>query len=154
MEGNLFTTLARVLLTVVTAGYGVGLIIADVNKTHVTNPLWTPHARFHMVWQVASFTAFGIIAWVLIWLPGAYLIERLYLVAGFAGCVIGGFIVAYATMHLYDGANHDVNGHLPKPVQAFGRTYGMDANTTVFTIMTVLLAVAVLSIWRGSAELG
>jgi hypothetical protein len=48
-DSNIF---ARILLTVVTAGYAVAPLIADLNSTHATNPLWTPHARFHVVWQV------------------------------------------------------------------------------------------------------
>lgn len=152
MEWNVFTTAAQIMLTIVTAGYGIGLVIADINKTHATNPLWTPHARFHVVWQTASFSGFGFIAWALIWTPGPYLTQRLYLVGAFAACVIGGFLVAYLTMHLYQGANHDVNGHLPKPVRILGRAVGLDANTTVFSVLTLLLACAMVSVWCGSSR--
>ena len=43
------TLLARILLTVVTLAYGFATVLADFNKTHATNPKWTPHARFHVV---------------------------------------------------------------------------------------------------------
>ncbi|MBO6906311.1 MAG: hypothetical protein JJ865_15270, partial [Parvibaculum sp.] len=46
----------RLLFTVVAVMISVGPIVADFNKTHATNPLWTPHARFHVVWQVLSQT--------------------------------------------------------------------------------------------------
>jgi hypothetical protein len=41
---------ARILFTLMTAGYAALTVIADFNKTHATNPEWTPHARFHVVW--------------------------------------------------------------------------------------------------------
>jgi hypothetical protein len=34
---------ARVLLTLATLGYSLLPALADFNKTHATNPLWTPH---------------------------------------------------------------------------------------------------------------
>ena len=48
-DGNL---IARILLSLVTVGYAFITILADINKTHATNPAWTPHARFHVVWRV------------------------------------------------------------------------------------------------------
>ncbi|HXL30446.1 MAG TPA: hypothetical protein VN968_14315 [Bradyrhizobium sp.] len=48
--------LSRILLTLAAIGYGFVTIKADFNRTHATNPLWTPHARFHVVWQVLSYT--------------------------------------------------------------------------------------------------
>src|SRR5436305_1374816 len=85
-DGNL---LARVLLTLATIGYGVIIVKADFNKTHATNPVWTPHARFHVVWQILSYVGFGLIALALIWVPGPYAVERLYLAAAFAAVVYG-----------------------------------------------------------------
>jgi hypothetical protein len=46
--------LVRLLLSLVTLGYGLVTVKADFNKTHATNPLWTGHARFHVVWQITS----------------------------------------------------------------------------------------------------
>ena len=65
-----YELLARVLLTLVTAGYGFVTILADFNKTHASNPKWTPHARFHVVWQINSYIGFGLLALVLLWWPG------------------------------------------------------------------------------------
>src|SRR5439155_1013854 len=75
--------LARILLTLMTAGYGLLTVKADFNRTHATNPLWTPHARFHVVWQISSYVGFALIAFALIWTPGALYVERLYLVCAF-----------------------------------------------------------------------
>ena len=62
--------LARILFTLMTAGWAVATVIADFNKTHATNPKWTPHARFHVVWQISSYVGFGLLAFALIWWPG------------------------------------------------------------------------------------
>ena len=70
--------LARILLTLVTLGYGLATVFADFNKTHATNPQWTPHARFHVVWQISSYVGFGLLALALTWWPGPMAIERLY----------------------------------------------------------------------------
>ena len=138
--------LARVLLTMVSAGYGLGLVLADVNNTHVTNPLWTPHARFHCVWQVASYCGLALVALGLIWLPGPMATARLYLAGGLGAIVFLSFLLAYATMQMYGGANHDVNGHLPKPVRLFGGIVRFDANTTVFSVLSLILVGGLLAI--------
>src|SRR5262249_5502164 len=121
-------------------------LIADLNSTHATNPLWTPHARFHVVWQVLSYSGFGLIALGLIWTPGSGAAARLYLAGGFAAAVLLAFFITFASMQLFGGAHYDANGYLPKPVSILGRVVKFDANTTVFAIVTVILLVALFSI--------
>src|SRR5215831_10560792 len=127
--------LARVLLTIVTAGYALAPLIADLNATHATNPLWTPHARFHVVWQVLSYSGFGLIALGLIWIPGPHATARLYLASGFAAVVLFAFFITFANVRLFGGAHYDVNGYLREPVRIFGRIVKFDANTTVSSIV-------------------
>ena len=81
--------IARILLTLVTFGYAVGTVIADFNKTHATNPKWTGHARFHVVWQISSYVGFGLLALALTWWPGPDALARLYFVALMAVIVYG-----------------------------------------------------------------
>jgi len=85
---------ARVPLTLVTIGYGFSTMLADLNKTHATNPAWTPHARFHVVWQISSYVGFGFLALCLIWVPGPFAVERLYLACIVGAIVYGAFFVA------------------------------------------------------------
>ncbi|KAI1615377.1 hypothetical protein EDD36DRAFT_187532 [Exophiala viscosa] len=40
-------TIGRSLLTLLTLSTSVSCYIADWNETHVKNPKWPPHARFH-----------------------------------------------------------------------------------------------------------
>ena len=143
-DGNL---LARVLLTLATIGYGVITVKADFNRTHATNPLWTPHARFHVVWQITSYVGFGLMAFALIWLPGPYRIERLYLAAGFAAVVYGAFFIALATMPVYGGRTYDENGYQPLTMR-IGRPRLMDLNVTVFSVQLVVLLVGAALIGR------
>jgi hypothetical protein len=140
-DGYLF---ARILLTVVTLGYGAATIRADFNKTHATNPLWTPHARFHLVWQVSSYAGFGLLALGLIWAPGPLAAERLYFASLFAAIVYGAFFVARFTMKIYGGSTYDENGYLPLTVKMARRPQFVDLNVAVFTGLSLVLAVTLL----------
>jgi hypothetical protein len=131
--------IARGLLTIVTIGYGLAAVKGDFNKTHATNPLWTGHARFHVVWQITSYVGFGAIALVLIWAPGGLAMERLYLACAFGTVVYGAFFITLLCMPLYCGRAYDDNGYLPFAV---GRMK-WDVNVTVFSVMTALLIAGV-----------
>jgi hypothetical protein len=149
IDGNL---IARILLTLVTAGYAYATVLADFNNTHATNPRWTPHARFHVVWQISSYVGFGTLAVLLIWWPGAYATERLYLVAAMAAIVYVAFFAALFTMPIYGGAAYDENGYMPfaAPVPIVSRRW--DVNVTIFTVLTAVLVTGTLLI--GSASGG
>jgi len=143
--------IARILLTLVTLGYGAGTVIADFNATHASNPKWTPHARFHVVWQISSYVGFGILSLALIWIPGPLAVERLYIAGAIATIVYVAFFAALIAMPLYGGRTYDDNGYLPfnAPIPAIAPKW--DANITVFCIQAVLLIAAVLSISAASA---
>ena len=138
--------LARVLLTLVTFGSGFVTVLADFNKTHATNPKWTPHARFHVVWQISSYVGFGLLALALLWWPGPLAVERLYLVALMAAIVYAAFFVAVFTMPGYGGGAYDTNGYKPfaAPVPIVARKW--DVNITAFSVQVVLLVAASVSI--------
>src|ERR1700722_8072909 len=68
---------AKILLTLTILGYALITIKADFNKTHATNPRWTPHARFHVVWQILSYAGVGLVALCLVWIDGPQPLERL-----------------------------------------------------------------------------
>ena len=94
-------TIARILLTLTVLGYSAGTIKADFNATHATNPAWTPHARFHVVWQILSYSGIGLIALYLIWGGGPTEIERLYLAAALSVAIYGGFFTALFARPLF-----------------------------------------------------
>ncbi|HEY4980546.1 MAG TPA: DUF6640 family protein [Pseudolabrys sp.] len=138
--------LARILFTLMTAGWAFATVIADFNKTHATNPKWTGHARFHVVWQICSYVGFGLLALALIWWPGAYAVERLYLVAIMGGIVYAAFFVAVFAMPIYGGAAYDDNGYQPfaAPVPLISKTW--DVNITAFCIQVAILAAGVVAV--------
>ncbi len=138
--------LAQVLLTLTTLGFSAVPALADFNPTHATNPFWTPHARFHVVWQVSSYLGIGAISLLLIWWPGPLAIERLWLALAVSVAVYGGFYAALFSKALYGGANTDVNGIRPVYRTILGKRIGFDANITVFTIMAALVAAAAMII--------
>ena len=138
--------LARILFTLTTAGYALGTVLADFNKTHATNPKWTPHARFHVVWQICSYIGFGLLALALIWWPGPLAPERLYLVAIMSAIVYLAFFVALFAMPVYGGKVTDTNGYKPfaAPVPLIAKKW--DVNITIFCVQVVLLAAGTLAI--------
>src|SRR5262245_64341970 len=95
--------IARLLFSLVTVGWGVLTVVADFNRTHATNPAWTPHARFHVVWQVLSYVGFGLLAFALIWRPGPLAIERLYLLVLMGAILYAAFFAALIAMPIYGG---------------------------------------------------
>lgn len=136
---------ARVLLTINTLGYSLIPVFADFNKTHATNPLWTPHARFHVVWQVTSYCGVGLIALALIWTAGP--VAKLWLAAAIAAAMYAAFFVTVFSMPRYGGSVADANGVPPIATVTFGgRPVVLDANVTVFSAQVVILAIAALTI--------
>ena len=138
----------RLLLTAATLGYGLVTVRADFNRTHATNPLWTPHARFHVVWQVLSYAGVALIALGLTWAPGPLAAERLYLAAGLGAAVYGAFFLALLARPLFSGSLYDENGYPPFAVRLAGREGRWDANVTAFTALSAVLLAAVATVSR------
>src|SRR5580698_6228957 len=106
-------TVARILLTLAVLGFSAGTIKADLNSTHATNPAWTGHARFHVVWQILSYAGIGLIALYLIWAGGPMGLQRLYLAAALAVAIYGAFFATVFSRALYKGSLYDQNGYPP-----------------------------------------
>src|SRR5919201_3435656 len=96
-------TAARILLTLSVLGYALATIRADFNKTHATNPRWTPHARFHVVWQILSYSGVGLVALYLIWGGGDRAVERLCLAAALSVAVYTAFFVTVFARPIFGG---------------------------------------------------
>lgn len=145
MSDYLFARIAVTLATLIIAG---APLMADLNKTHATNPAWTPHARFHVVWQVLSYGLLGAITLFLIWWRGPLAVERLYLACALLGAIIFGFFLAAAAVRRFGGAFYDANGYPPFATrQILGRKVEFDVNATGFVVFGLILASAAVSVW-------
>lgn len=127
---------AKILLTIATLGYSAIPLAFDSNKTHWFNPSWTPHARFHCVWQVMSYVYIGLLSLVLIWTASS-VSWHIWIAAILALCTYGGFWTAvfvrkWLDLKLVD----DVNGVPPFMLPIFGEC---DANITLFITAVILL---------------
>ncbi len=61
------TTKKQLLVTVCVATTMVGAYVADFNETHLFNPRWPPHARFHDAQTMLLATALGACALLYTW---------------------------------------------------------------------------------------
>lgn len=133
----------RLLFTIVATMIFVGPIFADFNKTHATNPLWTPHARFHVVWQVLSQTGVSLVILWLLWSDAADYTTHIW-VAAILNYVWGAsFYATLASMPLYEGALKDVNGIKPFRFNIFGKIYLVDTNLFGGTILMIVNTIGV-----------
>jgi hypothetical protein len=139
-------TTARILLTLTVLGYSVGTIKADLNKTHATNPAWTGHARFHVVWQILSYSGIGLIALYLIWAGGPLASQRLYLAAALGVAIYGAFFTAVFARALYKGTLYDENGYPSFKPPIGPAHWRWDVNVTVFTFLSALLLAAIVAL--------
>lgn len=95
----------KILVTFATLTYGLAVPILEINATHVFNPDWPAHARLHEVWQLATNSAFAVLALWLVWARG-----RIGPPVAIGLLVTGGFFFAYAIQDLYGGSMKYVDG--------------------------------------------
>src|SRR6201996_3167404 len=136
---------AKLLLTLTVLGYAAVTIKADFNNTHATNPKWTPHARFHLVWQGLSYFGVGLIALYLIWIDGPNPMERLYLAAAISAAIYGAFFIAVLTRPMFGGALYDDNGYQPFRPPVGPKAWHRDGNVTAFPVLAAIWAAAVVA---------
>lgn len=59
--------LSRILLSVVIVNTAVVSVAVDWNATHIFNPTWVPHARFHDVVMLWLLSSLSVVALWLLW---------------------------------------------------------------------------------------
>ncbi|KAL6243529.1 hypothetical protein RBB50_009522 [Rhinocladiella similis] len=95
-------TIGRSLLTLVALSTSISCYLADWNETHVKNPRWPPHARFHNGQTMSMGLCLGMLTAYYTWrttpnlaaerdsLTTAALIGTLYWVTGMSGILYPG----------------------------------------------------------------
>ena len=140
----------KILLTIATLGYSAIPGIFDSNGTHATNPSWTGHARYHVVWQVSSYIYVAVLMLYLIWTAGTD-VRPLWIATITAACMYGGFWTAYASRPAYGGWLVDkVNGVPDFKWNVLGLRFQTDANVSLFTPAVAVLAAAAIMLTRMS----
>ena len=123
--------ISKVLLTFICIGFGTLTPLIDFNESHATNPLWTGHARFHLVWQVNAMIITAVLSIALLWffysvLNHLIVILLIYLwIFSFYATVFG--------IKLFDGELNDINGVPPVFIKILGREYEIDRNIQAIT---------------------
>ena len=131
-----YVLISKVLLTLISIGFALITPLIDFNESHATNPLWTGHARFHLVWQVNAMILSSFLSLYLIWFAG----DSFSLVLVF--CIIYLWVIAFVltmvSMPLYDGELNDINGVPPIRNTFLGKSIEIDRNVQAISGVFVL----------------
>ncbi|MEL7446948.1 MAG: DUF6640 family protein [Pseudomonadota bacterium] len=100
-------TALKVGVSAITVFYGLVPAIADLNETHLFNPLWSEHAQLHGAWFLAFAAGIALIALFLVWVR-----DDVLLPITFGLMFVAGFWVATIFGPLYGGALVDENGYV------------------------------------------
>ena len=132
------------MVTAVAAGQGITPLFIDLNRTHATNPLWTGHARFHVVEQTFVFLISAVVEVAMLWVnaPGARLL--FYLATLLTALPMFAFLIATFTRGVYGGTLHDPNGVQPVRICIGGHIREIDMNIVLVIIGAAVLLIALL----------
>jgi hypothetical protein len=139
--------IARWLLAILCAAQGIGTLAIDLNRTHATNPLWPPHARFHLVWQVISYALLSLLELALLLVPEPFREQRFYLAAILAFIPMLSCLAAALSRRVYGGALFDPAGIPPLTVAVLGSKLRIDLNLAV-EVLALFMLVAIIALFR------
>ena len=123
--------ISKILLTLICIGFGTLTPLIDFNESHATNPLWTGHARFHLVWQVNAMIITAVLSVALLWF--FYSVTNHLIVILLIYLWIFSFYATVYALKLFDGELNDINGVPPVLIKIFGREYEIDRNVQAIT---------------------
>ncbi len=127
--------ISKILLTLICIGFGSITPLIDFNESHATNPLWTGHARFHLVWQVNAIIITAILSLVILW--SYYSFENHLIVILLNYLWIFSFYATFMGLKLFDGELNDINGVPPVFLNLLSKKFEVDRN--VYAISGILV---------------
>jgi hypothetical protein len=122
--------IAQVLLTIGVLEF-FGPIVRDTSTTHLLNPTWVGHARFHLMWTLVFMGLSGLCNLYLIWGRRPLQVSNLYVAWLWQACNIVGFWGAALLESRYGGSIIDPEFHLT--------ILGLNENIFAFVVLTALL---------------
>ena len=134
--------IAKVILSALCLGLALIAPLIDFNESHATNPLWTGHARFHLVWQVNALIASGVLVLILLWMIPSTMNLLISIIILYVWLL--SFMFALIFMPIYDGKLNDVNGVPPIEINFFGKKIEVDRNVQAITAGSFVCTFALL----------
>lgn len=132
------------MVTAVAAGQGITPIFVDLNRTHATNPLWTGHARFHVVDQTVVMVLLAVVEVCLLWWIAPAERWVFFLATLLTSTPIVSFLVAMFVRAIYAGTLHDENGVRPIRMRIAGAVREIEMNVVLVIAGAAVLMFAVL----------
>ena len=134
--------ISRLLLSGAALGTIVGTGRADLNRTHVFNPNWPPHARFHAAAGWTTIAGSQLLALWLVWRPGERHAERDLAVRIAALLPAIAWLPFFPALVTPGTAVEDEPGHLP-------RVAGVPANLVPAALVPAIAGLGYLLHRRG-----
>lgn len=91
--------ISKLLISICVAVFLIVIPYLEVNVSHVFNPDWPPHARFHEVWQLTTNGLLGILCLWLTWVK-----NEIPMASVLCACVMSGVAVAHFSADYYGGS--------------------------------------------------
>tara|TARA_B100002019_G_scaffold248098_1_gene226880 strand:- start:461 stop:1012 length:552 start_codon:yes stop_codon:yes gene_type:complete len=128
--------ISKVLLSLICIGFGTITPLIDFNESHATNPLWTGHARFHLVWQVNAMIFTAVLSMLLLWIFHSTSNHLIVIFLNFLW--IFSFYATVFGIKLFDGELNDINGVPPVFIKILSKRYEIDRNIQAITGVLVV----------------
>ena len=134
--------ISKILLTLICIGLGTITPLIDFNESHATNPLWTGHARFHLVWQVNAMILTSILSLTMLWV--LYSFENHLIVILLNYLWIFSFYATLMGLRLFDGELNDINGVPPIFIKILNKSFQIDRNIQAITGVLIVNTYALI----------
>lgn len=145
MSSKLTFASGKILFTLIALFTAISPYVADWNATHLFNPLWPPHAKFHNAQTMTVGLLLGVAALLFIWIRRGGVRANLLSVIIFVSL----YWVSQILVNLYPGVAW-TDPNLLEPGESL--SHFPTPQFIVDLVMFALIALAALLVLRGSAD--